>query len=145
MSKIEDFLKSLGNTSEEVANTLEAMGINGEKSNPTFCPIIKSIYNEFPNLSKGLKVEILYRSAGYVNLGCYGKVWMNSSYSVVITWDDIQTMDPLCPEAVQQFVLDFDKGKYPNLVGKSETLTKKEVLTKLSNILTKEERMVLGI
>lgn len=117
------------------------MGIKGEMGNPDFCPIIKAIYKQFPNMSKGLKAIFYYYPSGYIKLGCYGYVWMNERTVFKITWNDCQTIDPDCPKAISKFVKDFDSGKYPELIGKSRKELKKELLNKLSI----EEKMILGI
>lgn len=141
MSKITEFLKSLGSTSEEIAQNLEIMGIKGEKCNGEFCPIIIAIYQKFPNMCSGLRTTFYHRSSGYVNFGPYGYLWVERSSNFVLTWNDCQTIDPCCPEAIGKFVKDFDNGKYPELVGKSQEQVRKEVLSKLS----KQEKMALGI
>lgn len=141
MSKIEEYLKSMGNTSQEVAEHLEMLGIKGQKHHPQFCPIIKAIYHQFPNMSQGLKVDVYAYSAGYRSFGAYGKLWCEASSSVCITWQDCQTMDPTCPAAVAAFVKEFDEGKYPHLVGD----TNKQVAEKALEKLTLEERMALRL
>lgn len=141
MSKITEFLKSLGNSSNEIAENLQNMDIKGEIGNPDFCPIIKAIYKQFPNMSRGLKAVFYYYPSGYRSLGYYGYVWMNGKTIFQITWNDYQTIDPDCPEAIGKFVKDFDSGKYPFLIGKSKKELKKELLNKL----TVEEKMILGI
>lgn len=127
MSKIETLLNSMGKTSEEVASFLEENNITGERYNPKFCPIIKAIYRKIPNLYCGLEVDY---SVGY-----------NKKKYVRITWKDSQILDPNCPDAVQEFVIDFDKGKYPHLVGLTKNQVKQQALSKLSQ----EERMSLGL
>lgn len=131
----------MGNNSQEVAEHLEMLGIKGQKHHPQFCPIIKAIYHKFPNMSKGLKVESYSYSAGYRNFGPYGYLWMEASSSVRITWQDYQTEDPNCPDAVAAFVKEFDGGKYPRLVGD----TNKQIAEKALEKLTMEERMALRL
>lgn len=141
MSKIEDYLKSMGDTADDIAQFLRIEGIKGAKNDPCFCPIIKAIYHKFPNMSKGLKVDVYYDSSGYRNLGCYGSVYVDSRTYVAITWNDCQTQDPTCPAAIQDFVFKFDAGKYPDLVGES----KSEMARKAKAKLTVEELMALKI
>ena len=141
MSKITKFLESLGNSSEEIAKTLQEKGIKGEIGNWEFCPIIKAIYQEFPNMSKGLKALFYHYHAGYRSLGSYGFVWAESYTTFKLTWDDYQTIDPACPNVIGEFVKDFDARKYPELIGKSQKKLKEELLNKL----TVEEKMILGI
>lgn len=140
MSKIEEYLKSLGNTSQEVADNLELQGIKGEICNAQFCPVIKAIYKQFPNLSKGLIALIRSSKGGYANF--YGiKLFIKKRERVVITWNDCQTIDPLCPQAVQDFIKEFDSGKYPHLEGLSQDQLKQQAINKL----TQEEKLALGI
>lgn len=141
MSKISTYLASMGNSSQEVANHLELLGIKGQKSNPCFCPVIKAIYHKFPDLCKGLRVKIFASSAGYRNFGCWGLVWVEASEKVAVTWSDCQTLDPDCPPAVADFVRDFDAGKYPYLVGADDSVVAQQALAKLSI----EERMALNL
>lgn len=138
--KIEEFLESLGETSEEVANSLEQMGIKGECYNGEYCPVTKAIYQKFPNMSRGLRTLYEITTPGFVNT-IYGEIYQKRSSTVVVTWDDCQTLDPDCPKAIADFVKDFDNIKYPNLIGKSQAEFKEEVLAKL----TKEEKMALGL
>lgn len=141
MSKIEDYLKSMGSTADEVAQYLKTEGIKGAKGDPCFCPIIKAIYHKFPNLSRGLKVESVYYSAGYKSFGAYGRLWVEANTVVRVTWNDVQTMDPDCPVAVKNFVLNFDDGQYPELVGESS----KDIANLAIAKLTTEELMALKL
>ena len=138
--KIEEFLKSLGNSSEEVANSLEKMGIKGECYNADFCPITKAIYQKFPKISKGLRTLYKITYPRYVST-VYNDIYVRGSTTIVVTWDDVQTIDPVCPKAVVDFVKEFDIKKYPRLIGKTQKDFKKEALSKL----TKEEKMALGL
>lgn len=138
--KIEEFLKSLGSTSEEIADNLRKMDVKGEKENDKFCPVIKAIYKQFPNLSKGLIITFLYSPERYINT-VYGRLHIESSSSCIVTWDDRQTLDPICPAPIGQFVEDFDNGKYPDLVGDDV----KTVAKKAREKLTKEELLALGL
>lgn len=141
MSKIEDYLNSMGETADEVALFLRKQGITGSIKECDFCPIIKSIYLKFPNLSPGLRVESVYYHAGYRRFGSYGYVFMEASSDVRITWGDIQTIDPTCPRAIKEFVANFDDGKYPELVGES----KDDIRLRAVSKLTVEEKMALQI
>lgn len=140
MSKIEEYLKSLGSTPQEVAENLELQGITGEIGNAQFCPVIKAIYKKFPKLSKGLIVQIRSNKGGYANFNGL-TLYFKRSERVVITWNDCQTTDPLCPQAVQDFVKEFDNGKYPHLEGLSQDQLKQQAINKL----TLEEKLALGI
>jgi hypothetical protein len=141
VGKITEFLESLGNSSEEIAKNLSDMGIKGEVGNPQFCPIIKAIYHKMPDMSRGLKVLTIRYSSGYRKFGVYGYLWMNGYDAIKVTWNDCQTIDPHCPSVIGDFVRDFDSGKYPELVGKTRSETKKDILSKL----TVEEKMALGL
>lgn len=99
------FLKTIGNTSEEIANYLRTQGIKGRKTEDC-CPIAVALYKHTPTMPLGLNVR--HQTRGFKP---------NLIHSVRITWDDCQTLDPYCPEAVRQFVVDFDDGKYPDLEG----------------------------
>lgn len=138
--KIDEFLKSLGSTSQEVADNLRNMGVKGEKYNEEFCPIIKAVYQNFPNLSGGLKARA-GNVPGYRCNTTYGWLYIKTSFGYEVTWDDCQTIDPICPEPVGRFIIDFDDGKYPDLVGDNIKTIKEKALKKL----TKEEILSLGL
>lgn len=86
-------LVKLGNNSHEVAESLLKEGIKGKIKSTTHCPILNYLHRDME--FKGLTSP----RQGY------------------ITWNDEQTIDPSCPEAVTKFMEDFDSGKYPELVG----------------------------
>ena len=75
----------------------------------------------------------------FVHVNMY--LWMNGYAAIKVTWNDCQVMDPPCPSVIGDFVDDFDCGKYPELVGKTCSEIKKDVLSKL----TVEEKMALGL
>lgn len=94
-----EFLQSLGNTSQEVADSLRRLGVKSKKpfdaaSYCYNCPIAVAV-NEHSNGWGGIKVS----QNGY------------------LTYSDSQIMDPKTTPAVQWFIQDFDKGLYPDLVG----------------------------
>lgn len=99
--KISEYLKSLGNTSEEVANSLRAQGIKGIKLSARRCPILNAIYKSCPDY--WYKLKIIGGS----------KIGENWHYSASL--GDSQIMDPMLPQAVSNFIGDFDCGKYPDL------------------------------
>lgn len=138
--KINEFLKSLGSTSQEVADSLRKMGVEGEKYNEQFCPVIKAIYQNFPNFSSGLKARA-GSVPGYRCDTIYGWLHVKTTFRYEVTWDDCQTIDPICPEPVGQFITDFDNGKYPDLVGDNIETIREKTLEKL----TKEELLSLGL
>lgn len=139
--KISEFLKSMGNTADEVADYCRQNKITGEIQNPTFCPVIKAIYAKFPNLSKGLKVTTYRIPDGYRDFGCYGVIWMEGRYVTKVTWNDCQTLDPETPQAVIDFVRKFDAKQYPDLIGTTQKELKKQTLQSLSV----EQKMALGL
>jgi hypothetical protein len=87
------FLKSLGNTSQEVADSLRKLNVRG-RGGDYDCPIAVAV-NTHANGWGGIRVS----KCGY------------------LTYNDCQIMDPQTTEAVRQFVKDFDAGMYPDLVG----------------------------
>ncbi len=100
--KVQEYLNSLGSTSEEVAKTLESQGIKGRKKSVERCPVINGI-KKFCNRH---------------NLRAYG-------YSIVCI--DVQVLDPICPTPVSKFMMDFDEGKYPELVNDQKTIHPMEI------------------
>jgi|694.fasta_scaffold31297_14 hypothetical protein len=143
MSKITHFLESLGNTSEEIANSLYTKGIKGEKRNSKFCPIIKVIYQEFPTLCAGLTLKT--KETFYV-WSIRGKRRIATVVTTMLTWNDTQTIDPILPQAVKTFVDDFDHGKFPHLVGDTEKQIAQEAEATLQTLLenlTPEQRLAL--
>lgn len=96
---INEYLKSLGETSEAVAQSLMAHGIKGIVRSPCACPIINGIYKSCPDYWPGLMI-----------------MGDNKYYSA--TLNDLQIMDPKLPQPVVDFMKDFDNGKYPELIAK---------------------------
>jgi hypothetical protein len=101
--KLKEFLASLGNTPDEVADWMRKNGIKGVKKNCRLCPVLNAIYSEHGVdcwsgliISGGSKV---------------GDSWFYSS-----TYDDDQIMDPSLPQPVMDFVGRFDNDVYPDLV-----------------------------
>lgn len=132
---ITEILRSMGNTADEVADYLRQQGIKGERCKPSFCPVIIAIYKAIPDLCRGLRVDT---RAGWMTI--YGQR-IRIQPHVVVTWNDCQTSDPSCPQAIEDFVFKFDKGEYPDLIGKSKEISAKEALTKL----TPQEKLALGL
>jgi hypothetical protein len=133
--KIVELLKSMGNTADEVAEYLRQQDIKGERCKPSFCPIIIAIYKAIPDLCQGLRVDT---RAGWMTM--YGQRIPIQPY-VVVTWNDCQTLDPSCPQAIEDFVFKFDRGEYPDLIGKSKEIAAKDALAKL----TPQEKLALGL
>lgn len=115
MSKITEFLKSLGDDADKVFLTLYRLGCTGKRHVSDACPVAKAIYKYFPSCKGDLLVNTIERPAGFMKFGCYGHMWVDSKKYVEITWDDPQVMDPSVPKAIEQFVFNFDAGKYPEL------------------------------
>lgn len=111
--RVSEYLKSLGNTAEDVAMSLRAQGIKGKKLSRNHCPILNGIYKACPDYWTGLRI---------VNGRKIDGKWYYHA-----TLDDAQIMDPTLPEPVMQFIGEFDEGKYPDL----EATTVKEVTTRV--------------
>lgn len=102
--KISDYLKSLGNTSDEVAMSLRAQGIKGKRTSKCHCPVLNGIYRACPDYWSGLEI---FGGAPDSKIG--------SKHHYYATLQDSQIMDPQLPQAVQNFIGDFDLGKYPDM------------------------------
>lgn len=89
-----EFMKTLGDTSEEVADSIRKFGITGTKGSRR-CPLAKALKE--------------HSNCGYtIGVSAHGDVY----------YDDLQVLDPDTPTAVKQFVRDFDNDKYPDLLEK---------------------------
>jgi len=110
--KISEYLRSLGDTPQAVAASLRAQRVKGKRKDPKFCPVVNGIYQAIPDYWPGLEV------VGGVKGGV-------ARYSACL--HDIQIFDPVLPQAVQDFIGDFDLGEYPDLVAErvEETLCRK--------------------
>ena len=115
MNKITEFLKSLGDDADEVFMTLYRLGCTGKRHEADACPVARAIYKYFPRCNNGILVHTVERPAGSMIFGGYGYMWVDAKRYVEITWDDPQVMDPSVPKAIEQFVFNFDAGKYPEL------------------------------
>lgn len=102
--EISDYLKSLGETSEAVAQNLMAHGIKGIKESSTKCPIINAIYKYCPNCYPGLTI---YKS------GCCYCIKFNR----LLLMNPL-IIDPYLSQPIVDFIRDFDNGKYPELITK---------------------------
>lgn len=110
--KLSEYLKSLGNTPDEVADSLRRQGIKGVKESTYHCPILNAIYKACPDYWSGLKIT---------NGDKHGDHWY---YHAGL--DDCQIMDPSLPQPVMDFIGKFDCGEYPDLETKKvkvETVT----------------------
>jgi hypothetical protein len=89
MSIVDD-LAALGETPEQVAETLKAQGIKGDRHSPHSCPIYHYL------TGKGYSVECLSQFGIYTISPYYGDIKM--------------------PKVVERFIVAFDQGKYPELI-----------------------------
>ncbi len=98
--KIMDYLKSLGRTEKQVAESLKKAKIKGEQTYASFCPLAMALKKKFPKLAQ---LEVDYDEASYL-------------FGVV----------PL-PKACANFVSSFDDNKYPDLIDPDNSARKVEV------------------
>lgn len=99
---IRTYLASLGNTADEVAESLRRQGIKGQRHSRSSCPILNGIYQACPNYWTGLRI--------------YGRGKKpDGSYSYWATLEDFQIMDPTLPQPVINFIGEFDSGNYADL------------------------------
>jgi hypothetical protein len=111
--RISDCLKSLGNTADEVAESLRKQGIKGIVASSCHCPILNAIYTACPDYWSGLRI---------INGSKHGDHW-----SYTATLNDCQITDPTLPQPVMDFIGEFDSGKYPDLVATKVQVVKKLV------------------
>lgn len=111
--RLDEYLASLGNTADEVANSLRRQGVKGKIGSTCYCPILNAIYKACPDYCPGLMIDGRPSETG------------NHGYQAIL--NDSQIMDPSLPKPVQLFVGEFDLGKYPDLVA----TTVKEVRTRV--------------
>lgn len=99
---IREYLTSLGNTPEEVAESLRKQGVKGKKKSRCLCPILNGIYQSCPDYWPGLRIVNGYKRP-------------NGSWSYHATLNDAQIMNPTLPQPVMDFIGAFDTGAYPDL------------------------------
>lgn len=87
-------IKSFGNTSEEVAESLESLGVKGIGKVASKCPLAIAL-NKF-SINNGRRVLV----DGQCNI----------KYS-----DNLEGTGIIATQAAKDFVRDMDLGKYPNL------------------------------
>jgi hypothetical protein len=94
-------LVALGTTSQEVANKLQYLGIRGKRKQCLTCPIAQYLVsNEFGfGVEVGLAGEV-------VSVAGIGRVALGHWYSI-LKYHQLQ--------GIRDFILDFDRGKYPQL------------------------------
>lgn len=100
--QLNELLQSFGNSSLEVANKLRWLSIKGLMRSHTHCPILNAIFMFMPNLPSTLMI-------------CAGNKEGND-WKYVVTFSDVSIEDPDVPQAVLNFIGDFDSGQYPDLV-----------------------------
>jgi hypothetical protein len=104
---LKDYLTSLGNTSEEVAESMRKANVKGKRCDLRMCPILNAIY------TGPIKDKVW---SGLIIHG--GKKDKEGKRHYNATYNDCQIMDPQLPRPVQDFIADFDDGKYPDLEAK---------------------------
>lgn len=114
---LNQYLNSLGNTSEEVAASLRTQQIKGRKNDVRLCPILNGIYQACPDYWSGLRIHGGRKRKS-------GDHWHYSA-----TLNDSQILDPTLPQPVMDFIGDFDSGKYPDLEAKEVRVVATRVWT----------------
>lgn len=94
MSNPEEFLRSLGSTSTEVAESLRAMGVKAERETCYRCPIAVVLVAEL-----GLELD---------------DVAVDDKTASI---QDAERTAAFLPVAVRKFIEEFDRGNYPFLEG----------------------------
>lgn len=113
---LKEYLASLGDTADEVAESLRKQGVKGLKRKSTQCPVVNGIYTG-PCQDKvwpGLRIGAGFRRE-------------DGSWHYVATYNDDQIMDTELPQPVMNFIGEFDAGKYPDL--EATKVTEKLVLS----------------
>lgn len=100
--KLNEYLTSLGSSADEVAESLRQQGVKGRRGSSRRCPILNGIYKACPDYWSGLII---------VN----GRKKDDGNWSYYAALRDSQIMDPTLPQAVMNFIGNFDEGKYPDL------------------------------
>lgn len=106
LKPITKFLESLGDTEEDIAESMRGLKIIGLRRASCRCPLATACL-VYSRLGGGTPPSIGYDYSG----GIIG---------LKLTWDDCQTMDPTLPKnsrALASFARNFDRGDYPNLEG----------------------------
>ncbi len=104
---ITEYLRSLGDTPDEIAVALGVQGIKGKQTSLQQC-IIANAINTQCNAWAGLKIY-----------GDCSKQDQEGHWYYRASYNDSQIMDPRLPQAVQDFLGLFNQGRYPDLVAKS--------------------------
>ena len=93
--EINDYLKGLGESSQEVADSLISEGIKGHRRCRFGCAIVEALKKNF-------------------DVGS----WLSH---VVGEISNTHVANVICPPAVKEFMRDFDSGKYPDLQNRDYT------------------------
>jgi hypothetical protein len=101
--KVNEYLASLGASADEVAESLRKQGVKGKRRSACKCPILNGIYKAIPNYWSGLEI---YGSATF-------SLARTPHYHATLR--DSQIIDPTLPQAVMDFIANFDSGQYPEL------------------------------
>jgi len=104
--RLSEYLASLGNTPDEVADSLRKQGVKGLVRSSRNCPVINGIYRACTNIWPGLRIGNGYKLSD-------GEHWHYSA-----TYNDCQIMDPSLPLPVMDFIGKFDTGDYADLEAK---------------------------
>lgn len=123
----------LGDTVEEIAESLRKQGARGIPGDCRNCIIARSYKLNSPNGWSGLHASFERRPA-------YPKTDPETyTYFTHLTFDDCQIMDPTGSAALGEFMHRFDQGEYPDLIT-GAIPTKEAVLA----TLTTEQQIAIG-
>jgi hypothetical protein len=120
----------LGDTVEEIAESLRKQGARGIPGDPKNCIIARSYKLHYPDGWSGLR-------AGYDCRKDESNVIVSCSCS--LSFNDPQIIDPQGSEALAEFMYRFDCGEFQDLIA-APIPKAKDVLAKLST----EERIAIG-
>lgn len=109
---IQDYLRGLGSDPDEVAETLRTMEVTGVKSFGTNCPVSRALsqagYGDW-SVSVYLSQEIVGWEPDKVEVE-----WGDNTNLYPIT-KAVYGRDVINPGPVNDFIIRFDKGLYPDL------------------------------
>lgn len=93
--EITESLAKLGNTADEIAQSLQVKSIVGDQGDVSFCPIAIYLKGEFPTMGVDVDPDAIYLwDLGGPSFECHVKP----------------------PLAVKTFIGDFDRATYPELI-----------------------------
>ena len=90
---VREYMSRLGETSDAVAESLRRAGVRGIRKSSISCPLLVGIKRE---------CRLPWGSPTAPKPG-------------VVTYSDLQIMDPPVPTPVAEFMKRFDEGEYPEL------------------------------